>query len=316
MLIVLIQVVCYATLGLGSTWSEWWSYEGISGPDFWGLVNQEWSLCSKGRRQSPINIQPKQLLFDPNLKHIRVDKHRVSGTMKNTGHDVKFLLDDPLSRAVNISGGPLSYDFRVSEISLHFGRADSLGSEHTIDGQAFPAEVHILGYNSDLYDNVTEAAQSTNGLAVIALLGQVTRPENPDSGKPNPEFELMAQKFKYVKYKGEQVRLRHLSIHGLLPDTTDYLTYEGSMTQPGCHETVTWVIINKPLYMSRTQLATMRGLLQSEEGRTKVHMENNSRPPAPLHHRVVRTNINFAQPSKSCTMEKQLYYQANVWDLS
>lgn len=69
---------------------------------------------------------------------------QVSGTMKNTGHDVKFLLDDPLSRAVNISGGPLSYDFRVSEISLHFGRADSLGSEHTIDGQAFPAEVRAL----------------------------------------------------------------------------------------------------------------------------------------------------------------------------
>ncbi|KAK2180651.1 hypothetical protein NP493_433g02011 [Ridgeia piscesae] len=68
------------------------------------------------------------------------------------------------------------------------------------------------------------------------------------------------------------------------------------MTQPGCHETVTWVIINKPLYISRKQLATMRGLLQNEEGRPKVPMENNCRPPAPLHHRAVRTNINFAQP--------------------
>ena len=58
----------------------------------------------------------------------------------------------------------------------------------------------------------------------------------------------------YVLYAvGEQVRIRHFSIHGLIPDTTDYLTYEGSMTQPGCHETVTWVIINKPLYMSRKQ---------------------------------------------------------------
>ncbi|KAK2180653.1 hypothetical protein NP493_433g02031 [Ridgeia piscesae] len=109
-------------------------------PDFWGLVNSEWSLCSKGRRQSPVNIEPKQLLYDPNLKHIRIDKHKVSGTLKNTGHDVKFLLDDPLSRPINISGGPMSYEFRITEINLHFGSTDSVGSEHTIDGQAFPAE--------------------------------------------------------------------------------------------------------------------------------------------------------------------------------
>jgi len=53
---------------------------GLAGPEFWGLVNPEWSLCSKGKRQSPINIDPKQLLYDPHLKHIRLDKHRVSTT--------------------------------------------------------------------------------------------------------------------------------------------------------------------------------------------------------------------------------------------
>jgi len=50
----------------------------FAGPEFWGLVNPEWSLCSKGKRQSPINIDPKQLLYDPNLNHVRLDKHRVS----------------------------------------------------------------------------------------------------------------------------------------------------------------------------------------------------------------------------------------------
>jgi len=52
----------------------------VAGPEFWGLVNPEWSLCSKGKRQSPINIDPKQLLYDPHLKHVRLDKHRVSTT--------------------------------------------------------------------------------------------------------------------------------------------------------------------------------------------------------------------------------------------
>ena len=28
------------------------------------------------------------------------------------------------------------------------------------------------------------------------------------------------------------------------------MTYEGSLTQPGCHETVSWIVFNKPLYIT------------------------------------------------------------------
>ncbi|OAD58644.1 Putative carbonic anhydrase-like protein 2 [Eufriesea mexicana] len=47
-----------------------------SGPSFWGLINPQWSLCSKGRRQSPINIEPDKLLFDRHLRPVSVDKHK------------------------------------------------------------------------------------------------------------------------------------------------------------------------------------------------------------------------------------------------
>lgn len=50
----------------------------ISGPAFWGLINPEWHLCNKGRRQSPVNLEPQRLLFDPNLRPLHIDKHRVS----------------------------------------------------------------------------------------------------------------------------------------------------------------------------------------------------------------------------------------------
>lgn len=49
----------------------------VSGPAFWGLINPEWSLCNKGRRQSPVNLEPGKLLFDPNLRSLHIDKHRV-----------------------------------------------------------------------------------------------------------------------------------------------------------------------------------------------------------------------------------------------
>ena len=37
---------------------SWWTYEGISGPEYWGVLNQEWTMCNKGRSQSPVNINP------------------------------------------------------------------------------------------------------------------------------------------------------------------------------------------------------------------------------------------------------------------
>ena len=50
----------------------------FEGPAFWGLMNPEWAMCNRGRRQSPINIEPSQLLFDPNLRPLHVDKNPVS----------------------------------------------------------------------------------------------------------------------------------------------------------------------------------------------------------------------------------------------
>ena len=42
----------------GDNWDFWWTYEGPSGPEYWGLLNPEWPMCNKGRSQSPVNINP------------------------------------------------------------------------------------------------------------------------------------------------------------------------------------------------------------------------------------------------------------------
>lgn len=50
----------------------------IPGPDFWGRLNPKWSHCSRGRRQSPIDINPSLLLYDPSLSPIIVRGDHVS----------------------------------------------------------------------------------------------------------------------------------------------------------------------------------------------------------------------------------------------
>jgi carbonic anhydrase len=53
---------------------------------------------------------------------------------------------------------------------------------------------------------------------------------------------------------GQEVEVRRLSVRGLLPETDYYMTYDGSTTMPACHETVTWIILNKPIYITKQQV--------------------------------------------------------------
>lgn len=40
-------------------------------------------MCNKGRRQSPINVEPDKLLFDPYLRPLHIDKHKVVSAIQN-----------------------------------------------------------------------------------------------------------------------------------------------------------------------------------------------------------------------------------------
>ena len=55
-------------------------------------------------------------------------------------------------------------------------------------------------------------------------------------------------------FSGACTNIEGVPIEGLIPKTDHYMTYSGSLTQPGCQETVTWIIYNKPLYLSRNQV--------------------------------------------------------------
>ncbi|KAJ1529362.1 hypothetical protein ONE63_006150 [Megalurothrips usitatus] len=101
--VLLVLVLVQESIG---SWEEWWTYDGISGPGFWGLINPQWGLCSKGRRQSPVNIEPDKLLFDPRLRPLHVDKHKINGFLQNTGQSLVLRVDQDSKHHVNISGGP------------------------------------------------------------------------------------------------------------------------------------------------------------------------------------------------------------------
>ncbi|KAL8611251.1 hypothetical protein ACOMHN_013682 [Nucella lapillus] len=114
----------------------------------------------------------------------------------------------------NFSDGPLMYTYRVTQLKLHFGKTDTEGSEHSVDGKSFAAEAN---------------------------------------DEENAGFRGLVEHAKQVPWQGQTNEVKELEVKSLLPDTNYYLTYEGSLTQPACHETVTWVLFNKPIPVSRVQ---------------------------------------------------------------
>lgn len=49
--------------------------------------------------------------------------------------------------------------------------------------------------------------------------------------------------------------LTGLNIEEIYPDTISFITYDGSMTIPPCFETATWILMNKPVYLTRMQVS-------------------------------------------------------------
>lgn len=80
--------------------------------------------------------------------HSHILHLQITGMLENTGHSVLFRIDTNSSQAyddsrlaINITGGPLSYRYRFDEMHIHYGLHDSYGSEHSVQGYTFPAEV-------------------------------------------------------------------------------------------------------------------------------------------------------------------------------
>lgn len=130
-----------------------------------------------------------------------------------------------------------------------------------------------------------------------------------------------------VIYRGQNYPISGLIVSELLPSTDAYMTYEGSTTYPGCWESVTWVVMNRPVYLTRQELDRLRLLMQGDKIHPKAPLAKNVRPIQELRERSVRTNIAFSNgggrnggggnsrhgQDKACPdVAKDTFYKANA----
>ena len=118
--LLLSSATFYISEAVFSDWNYWPSTG--RGPESWGYFSGA-QQCRVGRRQSPIDIDPGKLLFDPSLRtplKITQQDLQVPLNIVNTGIDVTIKASTPPTNnqeaaQIKITGGPY-----VNKINLTF----------------------------------------------------------------------------------------------------------------------------------------------------------------------------------------------------
>lgn len=228
-----------ATAALAAGDHPHWTYEGAGGPEHWGALSQEFAACSKGHQQSPVNLTNAHRADNENVK---LDWKPFSPVVTNNGHTIQ---------ANATPGNTATFAGKTYTLQqMHFHHT----SEHTIDGRSAPMEAHFVNKDAD---------------GKLLVLGVMI-----DEGKPNDEI---AKLWAVAPSKqGEAPAKDAVDFAKLVPTSSKFYHYAGSLTTPPCSEIVDWIVFADPITASKEQI----------EAFAKLYPSNN-RPVQALHDRTV-----------------------------
>uniref|UniRef100_A0A3Q3R0E1 Carbonic anhydrase n=1 Tax=Monopterus albus TaxID=43700 RepID=A0A3Q3R0E1_MONAL len=231
--------------------------------------------CSGGA-QSPVNIVTRSVQRDEHLIPFKLTGYekKLHGHLINNGHTIQM----DLPSSLKIERGNLTVPYKALQFHLHWGKNGGPGSEHTIDGEQFPMEMHVVHIKEE-YDCLSQAAKDGTGVAVLGFFFQVLLSEYL-------KFDPLIDALKNITYPTNRTTLRGVSLDMFLPsrdNLTKYFRYDGSLTTPNCSEGILPFYHNVTCLLSLLQLASFSQLRFSDGN----HMVNTYRPVQPLNGRQV-----------------------------
>lgn len=219
--VALLAAVGALTACTSSSEHAHWSYQGETGPAFWGELSPEWRMAHEGRAQSPINLA-RDNAVDANLPALRFTTAPTTIVAKDNGHTIQWN-----SRGVNtLTIGKDVYLLK----QFHFHAP----SEHAVDGKHYPVELHFVHANAQ------------GNLAVVAVM---LNPSTRGSGA----YEALVRT---IPESGREGAPAQFNPYALLPHSRTYATYSGSLTTPPCTEGVRWIVLTNPARVGSDQIAS------------------------------------------------------------
>ena len=220
-----------------------WGYWGPGAPNNWGSLSEEFARCAIGLRQSPIDLA--DYAEDSDAPTLVFD---YSQNAKEVNHNGKIAHVE-YGEGNTLAVGDETYQLASMHIHVH--------AEHQVDGQLFPAEMHLVHRQSD------------GSLAVVGRLYRL--------GEPDPLVQALIEAY---PDSGQSLQSGFtLNASDFPPTDTGYYHYEGSLTTPPCSEGVNWYVLREIRTISQEQVNRIAALhngfnhrpIQARNGRAIVY---------------------------------------------
>ncbi|NP_001140512.1 Alpha carbonic anhydrase 7 [Zea mays] len=226
-----------------------------NGPENWGKLSPAYKLCGEGKQQSPIDIVTKQAVPAATLDTLNRTYGATNATLINDGHDITLALEGKVG-TVTVNGKAYSFE------KLHWHSP----SDHTINGQRFPLELHLVHRSAD------------GALAVIGILYQLGAPDSFYYQLKRQLGEMAQDRCDFAEEEESRVEAGLIHLRSLQKRTGSYFRYTGSLTVPPCTENVVWSVLGKVRQISQDQLQLLKAPLPGSD----------ARPTQPLNGRTVQ----------------------------
>jgi carbonic anhydrase len=199
--------------------AQTFGYLGTEGPAYWGGLSPEWSACSSGHRQSPVDFSRG---YPPAQQRLAIDYGPTTGEVVNNGHTIEVETEG--HDTLTLDG--VAYKL----VQFHFHS----GSEHRVAGVGFDMELHLVhanasGQNAVIAVLLNRAAGSGPLLPIFSHLPTDVNVKHELDGSFNPK--------------------------SFLPPSMAHYRYAGSLTTPPCTEGVQWIVMKDPMTVSSEDLA-------------------------------------------------------------
>jgi carbonic anhydrase len=204
-----------------------WSYKGANSPAHWGNLDPAFNLCATGKRQSPIDINPKKATLGKSAFTLEVKPNQYQLIIKEHLVQLNVPRDLQSKETLTLEGRT----YHLAEFHFH------APSETQLYGESSTAEIHFTYQDND------------GKLAVIAVFVKV--------GAANPVLQTIVDHLPNEENK-EVAMKDSLDISKLISAKHGAYQFEGSLTTPPCTEGITWLVMVDTMTASSGQILKLR----------------------------------------------------------
>lgn len=221
-----------------------WGYEGNELPEHWAQLSPEYQMCGLGKNQSPVDISGA---LKTHVGDLDIHYGKTSGEIINNGHTVQ-ITEKKANDYIIVNGE------KYNLIQFHFHSP----SENKIDGKSYSMEGHFVHANKN------------GDLLVMAIMF--------DQGAENSSAEQLLSVLS--EKENQPTNFTDINIAAFLPKDKSYYRFSGSLTTPPCSEGVTWIVLQQPMTLSKSEIDKF----------AHAFKHHNNRPIQPLNGRIIISN--------------------------